>query len=336
MTIGIKPPSGMGQTPGENGTLKTQNVNGKDVNRAHSPAKYVAKCFKQLISRAQNFAQTTAKANGVETKGLTMKSVLARYAGLNLLSIDILSRSAVQGNVAICLGGVSDVYDISTTSHTFFANGVLVHNSDTFRYVCCDVLREQFLSFSNRRKRNLYARDGIIHFYNPETVCMYSREIVYAMPNINGKFAVVHGKQCGDKWHIVDVMLRETTSTDEIGSILSDYHSQQTVIECAPAYFGFVRGLRKLIPNVKSMPEVSDVHRRIAATSDFVKNHLLFNEARLNDDIEYGLFMSNLLDYNRQNAECYEASAVLSGFLQFVAKFGLKSNENVTSENTKD
>lgn len=156
------------------------------------------------------------------------------------------------------------------------------------------------------------------------------------MPNINGKFAVVHGKQCGDKWHIVDVMLRETTSTDEIGSILSDYHSQQTVIECAPAYFGFVRGLRKLIPNVKSMPEVSDVHRRIAATSDFVKNHLLFNEARLNDDIEYGLFMSNLLDYNRQNAECYEASAVLSGFLQFVAKFGLKSNENVTSENTKD
>lgn len=219
------------------------------------------------------------------------------------------------------------------TMQTYEEHG---HLSDTFRYVCCDVLRERFFSFSNRRKRNLYARDGIIHFYNPETECKYGREIVYAMPNVNGRFAVVHGKQCGDKWHIVDVKLRETTSTDEIGTILADYHSQGTVIECAPAYFGFVRDLRRRIPNVRAMQEVVDVHRRIAATSDFVKNHLLFNEARLNDDVEYGLFMSNLLDYNRQKVECYEASAVLSGFIQFVVKFGFKSSKGVTSENTKD
>ena len=204
------------------------------------------------------------------------------------------------------------------TMQTYEEHG---HISDTFRYVVADLVREQFLLFSNRRKRNLYARDGVIHFYNPDTNCKYNREIVYAMPNVNGKFALVHGKLCGEKWHIVNLMLRETSSTDEIAEILVNVKSPQTIIECAPAYFRFVRDLRKQIPNVRAMNETSDVGRRIAATSDFVKNHLLFNEESLNDDAEYALFMTNLMDYNRDMDDSIEASAVLSGFIHFVVKF---------------
>ena len=186
------------------------------------------------------------------------------------------------------------------TMQTYEEHG---HLSDTFRYVCCDVLREQFLSFSNRRKRNLYARDGTIHFYNPDTECRYARDIV-----------------CGDKWHIADVALRETSSTDEIRDMLIKSQGGQTIIECAPAYFRFVRELRKDIPNARALNETADIDRRIAATSDFVKNHLLFNERQLNDNAEYSLFMSNMLDYN-PGSESKEASAVLSGFIQFVVKF---------------
>lgn len=203
------------------------------------------------------------------------------------------------------------------TMQTYEEHG---HLSDTFRYVCCDVLREQFLSFSNRRKRNLYARDGTIHFYNPDTECRYARDIVYAMPNVNGKFTLVHGRLCGDKWHIADVALRETSSTDEIRDMLIKSQGGQTIIECAPAYFRFVRELRKDIPNARALNETADIDRRIAATSDFVKNHLLFNERQLNDNAEYSTFMSNLLDYN-PGSESKEASAVLSGFIQFVVKF---------------
>lgn len=203
------------------------------------------------------------------------------------------------------------------TMQTYEEHG---HLSDCFRYIICDALREQFLLFSNRRKRNLYARDGIIHFYNPTTECMYSRDIVYAMPNVNGKFALVHGKLCGEKWHITELMLRETSSTDEIAQILVGANSPQTIIECAPAYYRFVKELRKEMPNVRVMNEVADVGRRIAATSDYVKNYMLFNEERLNDDAEYALFMSNLYDYNRATGECIEASAVLSGFIQFVVR----------------
>jgi len=209
------------------------------------------------------------------------------------------------------------------TMQTYEEHG---HISDTFRYVVADLVREKFLLFSNRRKRNLYARDGIVHFYNPDTECKYSREIVYAMPNINGKFALVHGKLCGEKWHIVNLMLRETSSTDEIAEILVNAGSQQTIIECAPAYFRFVRDLRKEIPNVRAMHEVADVDRRIAATSDFVKNHLLFNDTKLTEDVEYSQFMTNLFDYNRATGESIEASAVLSGFIQFVVKFSFDNS----------
>ena len=217
------------------------------------------------------------------------------------------------------------------TMQTYEEHG---HLSDTFRYVICDLIREQFLSFSNRRKRNLYARDGIIHFYNPATECKYSREIVYAMPNVKGKFALVHGKLCGEKWHIVDLLLKETSSTDEIADILVKAQSQQTVIECGSAYYRFVRDLRKDIPNVRAMKEAADIDRRIAATSDFVKNHLLFNETKLSDDVEYSQFMTNLLDYNKDTGDNIEASAVLSGFIKFVVKFSFEGDSDVTSENT--
>lgn len=218
------------------------------------------------------------------------------------------------------------------TMQTYEEHG---HISDTFRYVVVDMLREEFFLFSNRRKRNLYAKDGAIHFFNPETKCAYSREIAYAMPNVNGKFALVHGKLCGEKWHILDVQLTETASTDEIKQILIATASPQTIIECAPAYYRFVKDLRKELPGVRAMQEVPDIDRRIAATSDFVKNHLLFNEEKLNDDVVYSTFMANLLDYNK-DSDSKEASAVLSGFIQFVVKFGFSDNVAVTAEDTKD
>lgn len=67
------------------------------------------------------------------------------------------------------------------------------------------------------------------------------------------------------------------------------------------------------------MKESADIDRRIAATSDYVKSNVLFNENKLNESAEYAAFMSNLLDY-KKDGESKEASAVLSGFIRFVVK----------------
>ncbi len=139
------------------------------------------------------------------------------------------------------------------------------------------------------------------------------------MPNVNGKFVMVYGKMCGDRWHILDVAMRETSSTEEIKQTLVAIKSGTTIIECADAYFPFVKDLRKSLTGVRVMKESADIDRRIAATSDYVKSNVLFNENKLNESAEYAAFMSNLLDY-KKDGESKEASAVLSGFIRFVVK----------------
>ncbi len=203
-----------------------------------------------------------------------------------------------------------------TTMQTYEQYG---HLSDTLRYVVCDVLKDEFTAFSQKRKRNLYAKDGVIHFFNPDTECTYNASVLYAMPNINGKFGMVHGKRCGDRWHIIEAILCETTSTEEIKDAIIKSQPGTVIIECAESYFRFVRELRNELKGVRAMRETADLDRRIAATSDYVKGHLLFNEYALNNSPDYSAFMTNLLDYRRDNVN-KEASAVLSGFIKYVIK----------------
>lgn len=203
-----------------------------------------------------------------------------------------------------------------TTGQTYEEHG---HISDTFRYVVADVLKDDFIAFSNRRKRNLYARDGAIHYYNPQTNCTYTADVLYAMPNLNGKFGMVHGYLCGDRWHILHAELCETTSTEDIRQRIRERNPSTTIIECGPSYYPFVKELRKELEGVRVMKEQGDVDRRIAATSDYVKSNILFNEEGINDNLGYSEFMTNMLDYNK-DGESKEASSVLSGFIRFVVK----------------
>lgn len=207
------------------------------------------------------------------------------------------------------------------TGQTYEEHG---HLSDCKRYVVTDILREQFLAFSNRRKRNLYAKDGAIQFYNPSTDCTYTENMVYCMPNINGKFVLLFGNKCGEYWHVTHVRFIETTSTQDMKVALTGCNSNHVVLECSKSYYLMARDLRdSLSGDVRVLHESTDLARRIAATSDYVKSNIRFNETELNDNIEYGQFMTNLLDYNRDASENIEASAVLSGFIQTVLKLDL-------------
>ena len=92
------------------------------------------------------------------------------------------------------------------------------------------------------------------------------------------------------------------------------------IIECADAYFPFVRELRETSnKEIRVCKEVQDIDKRIAATSDFVRSNIEFSETQLAEQGEYELFMSNLMDY-RKDGESKEASAALSGLIQFVVK----------------
>ena len=207
-----------------------------------------------------------------------------------------------------------------TTNQTYEEHG---HLSDCFRYVVHDLLREEFILFCNRRKRNLFARDGALHFYNPATSdrADISRRIIYMLPNINGKFCLLEGCKVGDKWRVVDVVYHDNTSTDEIAAAVQGRNGDMCIVECGDAYYQFVRRLRATagMP-VRICDEEHDPARRIAATSDFVKSRVLFNETAVNESADYSEFVTHLLDYNADKGRDMEASVLLSGFVSYAVK----------------
>ena len=204
-----------------------------------------------------------------------------------------------------------------TTMQTYEEHG---HLSDTFRYVVTDLCHEEYTAFSNRRKRNLYGNKGAFSYFNPGTEHEYSNKIVYVMPNVNGHFLLVQAFKCGEKWHLVDVVYLQTSSMDEIKSSIKDHQANPYIVECSNAYFPMVRELRETLPDVRVAKEFPDVDKRIAATSDYIREYFLLSESKLEESEDYCRFLNSLLDYNI-DSENKEANIALSGLAYYIIKY---------------
>lgn len=192
------------------------------------------------------------------------------------------------------------------------------HLSDNLRYLVYDLCGDEFIKFSNRRKRNLYSHDGVIKFFNPNTEYGYTDKITYSMPNINGKFVMIDACRCGEKWHLTNIIYTDTTSIQFMKDSIESSCGTVCIVECSDAYYQFVRELRETSPKeIRLLREYTDMDKRIAATSDYVKSYILFSEG--NDSYDYLSFMNNLMDYNK-DSDNKEASSAISGLVQFIVK----------------
>ena len=205
-----------------------------------------------------------------------------------------------------------------TTLQTYEEHG---HLSDTFRYVVVDLCNEQYTEFSNRRKRNLYGGKGMLGFFNPEAQNVYSQRLIYVMPNVDGTFVLVQASRCGDKWHLTDALFRETSSIEEIKTACLERNANTCLFECSSAYYQTVRELREIVKDteVRVKKEFADVDKRIAATSDFIRNNFLLSPKMLEESQDYSDFITNLMDYNI-NSENKSASIILSGLAYHIIK----------------
>lgn len=194
------------------------------------------------------------------------------------------------------------------------------HCSDTARYLITDVLKERFYAFSNRRKRNIYAKDDFIKFFNPDVQRTEKENILYVIPNIEGKAVFVHGFLCGKKWHIVKALIDESQSVGRLGEIIRESGAMEVVVECQESYFSFVRQLREEMENIKAKRLSSDLARRISATSYIVGEMLRFDPDMLDNDARYSEFVGSLLDFDGGN-KGIEAGAAISGFIEYAVRW---------------
>lgn len=226
-------------------------------------------------------------------------------------SIDDYLSVQKDANGAILKTKVKD----SVTKQSYEEHG---HLTDTLRYVVHDIMYEEYVEFANRRKRNTYSEKGIFSFFNPEQEYNYISSIVYVMPNIEGKFYMCHACECGDKWHMLDLVMLETTSIVEMKEVILSHKADVYIVESSPAYFQMARDLRASdIPEVRIKKEYQDMNKRISATSDFIKTHFLLSESGMDTPV-YNSFITEVLDYN--GTDNIGASALLSGIAYNIIK----------------
>ena len=225
-------------------------------------------------------------------------------------SIDDYQSVQKDANGAILKTKVKD----SVTKQTYEEHG---HLTDTLRYVVHDIMYEEYVQFANRRKRNTYSEKGMFSFFNPEQKYKYKSSIVYVMPNIEGKFYMCHAGECGDKWHMLDLVMLETTSTADMKKVIISHKADVYIVESSPAYFQMARELRSSLEEVRIKKEYQDMNKRISATSDFIKTHFLLSESGMDNPV-YNSFITEVLDYN--GTDNIGASALLSGIAYNIIK----------------
>lgn len=225
-------------------------------------------------------------------------------------SIDDYQSVQKDANGAILKTKVKD----SVTKQTYEEHG---HLTDTLRYVVHDIMYEEYVQFANRRKRNTYSEKGMFSFFNPEQKYKYKSSIVYVMPNIEGKFYMCHAGECGDKWHMLDLVMLETTSTADMKKVIISHKADVYIVESSPAYFQMARELRSSLEEVRIKKEYQDINKRISATSDFIKTHFLLSESGMDNPV-YNSFITEVLDYN--GTDNIGASALLSGIAYNIIK----------------
>lgn len=225
-------------------------------------------------------------------------------------SIDDYQSVQKDANGAILKTKVKD----SVTKQTYEEHG---HLTDTLRYVVHDIMYEEYVQFANRRKRNMYSEKGMFSYFNPGLKYNYKSSIVYIMPNIEGKFYMCHAGECGDKWHMLDLVMLETTSTADMKKVIISHKADVYIVESSPAYFQMARELRSSLEEVRIKKEYQDINKRISATSDFIKTHFLLSESGMDNPV-YNSFITEVLDYN--GTDNIGASALLSGMAYNIIK----------------
>ena len=226
-------------------------------------------------------------------------------------SIDDYSSVQKDANGAILKTKVKN----KVTNQSYEEHG---HLSDTFRYLVYDILREQYTAFVNARKRNIYGRDDSIRFFNPTGEFSYTERLLYVMPNVNGKLVAIQGAKIGTEWHVLDIVYNDSSSVDEVRAVVGS-HDGLCVMECADAYFPFIRELRESTQrDIRVMRESADMDRRVSATSDYVKGLVRFDGGKT-DEAMYGAFLTDVMNYNKDSAT-KEAGIALSGFVQYALK----------------
>lgn len=123
-----------------NGIPNMQKSHGTQENGTQSNVKYAEKKNQPNIQRAQKYALDHVEQKKDFLVVLITYLECVKSATLNFLAINIKNKEHVLQVVLENLEDPIEVYDFEVEGdHCYYANGILVSNSDAFRYACVGI-----------------------------------------------------------------------------------------------------------------------------------------------------------------------------------------------------
>lgn len=181
------------------------------------------------------------------------------------------------------------------------------HCSDTLRYVAVGIFNNEYIKFSNRRKRNAYQEKDIMNYFNSQTKIEYKHKLVFVMPDCNGKF-IMATIGINDHADVLDVIFRDTIDESLIFETIKE-KPYCYLFECDKIYHSIILELRKKSAYVLGQNVHAKPHHRISAYESLIKSKFRFID-NYDSSVDYVEFINNIMDYNGKDN--YEALNLLS------------------------
>lgn len=172
----------------------------------------------------------------------------------------------------------------------------LGHLTDTMRYVCVDIFKEEYTRFSLKRKRSKTKEDDMKYF-NAKLAIQFTSKLAFVMPDCNGKSIAILVK-VNEFLNIDEVLYRDTFDKSVLIEKLEEWGPDIAIIECAKSYHQIVHELRDHFENldIRCVNEKPQKQQRVSALSEMVKCY-----SRVRSDYEshqdYQLFIESVMDY---------------------------------------
>lgn len=182
------------------------------------------------------------------------------------------------------------------------------HNCDTMRYVLCDILKNEYTSYSLRRKHNTHTELNYIKTYEAKD------KFTFIIPSFDDKASLIVLARVGDvsseRLVVEKAIIRDTMDAE----FLAGHIEGNVIFESEKPFFDLARKLRGSFPGLVIKSPKTDADERIKATTPMMSNVYFIPT----EDGEYLSFIDNLQDYNGR--ESRHASNIIACALKYLAR----------------
>lgn len=289
------------------GDYSTKNANGIDDQKRSYADKFIDKIEERFHVR-----DLISKNTSVSMSGEFVNDILSEDSSISL-RIDescvnsIRDYENAKKDTNGCILKKRTTNKLTGQSYEEFG-----HLTDCLRYFVCEVFKEQYIKFSNKRKRNEYKKNDVECY---DIIPEPRKKIAFCFPDVNGKF-IAFCISVSNKCDVSDIVFSSeyVDSSEYIKKTSPDY----TIFECEKPYFFIVRELRELFSDVRCSTPKGNPLIRISAHQEQIKERFRF-EAGYESKTECSEFINNMLDFNGKDS--YEALYTLSYACSHVMRY---------------